>query len=148
MFGPVCNAMGRPGLTARMSMIGAIIMPIAFLIGIRFGALGLAVAWLCACPVFALICARMAGGLIGLRLRALSRVVAPGFISAAAMAFVVMGADHLLPPLAAPVRLAILVAVGAGSFAGLLALVSRETIHELIELVVRRKPPAAEPAPA
>jgi O-antigen/teichoic acid export membrane protein len=147
MFPPVCNAMGRPGLSARIAIIGAVIMPVAFLVGIRFGALGLAVAWLCAYPVFALVTAHIAGGLIGLRFRTLAASVAPGFISATAMALVVMGVDSLLPPLAAPIRLTILVAVGAGSFVGLLALVSRETIRELIELVIRRRPPASEAEP-
>jgi len=146
MFPPMCNAMGRPGLSARIAMIGALIMPVAFLIGIRFGTIGLAFAWLCAYPVFALITARLAGRLIALDFRTLSQSVAPGFVCATAMALVVMGADHLLPPLAAPLRLLMLVGVGGASFAGLLMLVSRETIHELVALVVRRKPPEAEPA--
>jgi len=145
MFPPVCNAMGRPGLSARIAIIGALIMPAAFLVGIRFGAMGLALAWLCAYPIFALITARIAGGLIGLRFRTLSAAVAPGFISATAMAVVVMGFDRLLPPMAAPVRLLLLVGVGGASFVGLLALVSRETIRELIALVVRRKPPEPDP---
>lgn len=148
MFPPVCNAMGRPGLSARIAIIGAAIMPIAFLIGIRFGAIGLAAAWLCAYPVFALITARIAGSLIGLDFRTLIASFAPGFVSATAMALVVMAADRLLPPLAAPIRLLILVAIGGSSFAGLLTLVSRETIHELVTLVLRRKPPEPQPDPA
>ena len=145
MFPPVCNAMGRPGLSAQIAMLGAIIMPAAFLVGIRFGAIGLAAAWLCAYPVFALVTARIAGSLIGLRFRTLLQSVAPGFVAATAMALVVMGVDRILPPLAAPLRLALLVCVGGASFAGLLALVSRETISELIALVVRRRSPSTEP---
>jgi len=141
LFPPVCNAMGRPGLSARIAMIGAIIMPLAFLFGIRFGTIGLAVAWLCAYPVFALITARIAGGLVGLTFRTLASAVAPGFIAASLMALVVMGIDRLLPPLSAPIRLGLLAGIGGASFVGLLALVSRETINELIALVVRRKPP-------
>jgi O-antigen/teichoic acid export membrane protein len=141
MFPPVCNAMGRPGLSARIAMIGALIMPAAFLIGIRYGAIGLATAWLCAYPLFALITARLAGRLIGLDFRTLTRAVAPGFVAATAMALIVMAVDLLLPPLAAPLRLLLLVGIGASAFAGLLALVSRETIRELIALVVRRKAP-------
>ncbi|MBB5987697.1 lipopolysaccharide biosynthesis protein [Sphingobium lignivorans] len=141
MFPPVCNAMGRPGLSARIAMIGAVIMPVAFLIGIRFGALGLAMAWLCAFPLFALVTARVAGRLIGLSFAEVGRAVAPGFISAAAMALIVLGTDSLLPGMAAPIRLLVLVAIGAGSFVALLALVSRETIDDLAALLLRRRPP-------
>lgn len=148
MFPPLCNAMGRPGLTARIAMIGALIMPAAFLIGIRFGATGLATAWLCAYPLFALITARIAGALVGLRFGTLAAAVAPGFVSAAAMAFVVMGVDHLLPPMAAPLRLILLVTVGGASFIGLLALVSRDTIAELAALLIRRSAPAPAPGGA
>src|SRR3546814_3727240 len=42
MFAPVSNALGRPGTTARIAAVGAVLMPAAFLIGIRFGAIGLA----------------------------------------------------------------------------------------------------------
>ena len=146
MFPTLCNAMGRPGLSARIAMIGALIMPAAFLIGIRFGAIGLAAAWLAAYPLFALVTAHLAGRLVGLSLRTVIGAAAPGFVSAAAMALVVLGIDHLLPPLAAPIRLAILVAVGGASFAGLLALVSPETIRDLFALVIRRRAPEAEPA--
>ena len=145
MFPTLCNAMGRPGLSARIAMIGALIMPAAFLVGIRFGAIGLAAAWLAAYPVFAIVTAHLAGRLVGLTLPTLAQAVAPGFVSAAAMALIVLCADHLLPPLAAPIRLALLVAVGGASFVGLLALVSRETIRDLFALVIRRRAPVDSP---
>src|SRR3546814_17483958 len=61
LFAPVSNALGRPGPTARIAAVGAVLMPAAILIGIRFGAIGLAWAWLLAFPIFTLITARMAG---------------------------------------------------------------------------------------
>lgn len=140
MFPPVCNAMGRPGLTARIALVGAILMPTGFLIGIRFGAIGLAATWLVGYPLFAVFTARFAGALIDLKARALIGAIAPGFIAASIMALLVLFADSQLPPLAAPLRLAILVALGAVSFTGLLAAVSRDTIRELAALLLRRKP--------
>lgn len=148
MFPPVCNAMGRPGLSARIALIGAIIMPAAFLIGINVGAIGLAWAWVCAYPLFALATAIIAGRLIDLSLVALLRAILPGAVSALIMHGIVLAADMVLPPLAAPLRLAALVAVGAASFAAMLALVSPTTIRELVNLVVRRESPAAAEVPA
>ncbi|HEX7853156.1 MAG TPA: lipopolysaccharide biosynthesis protein [Sphingobium sp.] len=140
MFPPMCNAIGRPGQGARIAMIGAIIMPVSFLIGIHFGGLGLAWAWLLGYPVFALSTAHLAGRLVGLTFGPLLRAVAPGIMAAAAMAALVAAADHLLLPagLAPAERLGILVAIGAAGYAGLLILLARETVRELIDLVSGR----------
>jgi len=138
MFPPMCNAMGRPGLGARIALIGAVIMPLAFLVGIQFGALGLAWAWLTGYPLFALLTARIAGRVIGLELRRLLRAVAPGFIAAVVMAIIVMLADGMLPPMAAGLRLVLLAGIGAVSYMAVLAIVSPETVKELAALVAGR----------
>lgn len=150
MFPPMCNAIGRPGLGARIAMIGAIIMPVAFLIGIQFGAVGLAWAWLLGYPVFALSTAHQAGRLVGLTFGPLLRAVAPGIAAAAAMAAVVFATDHLLLPsgLAAPLRLGLLVVIGGVSYLALLLLLARETVRELIGLVTGKGIGAIDGMPA
>lgn len=142
MFAPVSNALGRPGVTAQVSMVGAIIMPVAFWIGIRFGAIGLAWAWLLAFPLLTFATVRLAGKPMGLRFRDLGTAILPAILCAAAMALVVAGIDRILPPLAAPVRLGALVSAGAASFAAILFLFARATMDELIGLVVHRTAPA------
>ena len=144
MFPPVCNALGRPGLTTAISAAGALIMPLAFLLGIRFGAIGLAWAWLLAYPVFTLVTIRIAGKPFGLRLSALMRAVAPGVICSSAMSLIVLAFDYVLPAdFAAPMRLAILVAAGGVSFALLLLIFARATFNDLIRLIIRRQAEAA-----
>ncbi|BBD01392.1 MULTISPECIES: lipopolysaccharide biosynthesis protein [Sphingobium] len=146
MFAPVSNALGRPGTTARVAAVGAVLMPIAFLIGIQFGAIGLAWAWLAAFPVLTGVTAWLAGGPMGLRFADLIRAAAPGLGCAVLMAGMVMIVDRLLPPLAAPVRLAILVPAGGLAFLAALMLCARGTVMELVALVVRRAPPVQAPA--
>ncbi|MGE4321494.1 MAG: lipopolysaccharide biosynthesis protein [Sphingobium sp.] len=144
MFAPVSNALGRPGTTARIAGIGAIMMPTAFLVGIQFGTIGLAWAWLCASPLLTLATARMAGAPIGLRIVDVIRAAAPGLGCAIMMAGVVMAIDAALPPLSAPMRLAVLVPGGVLAFMAALTLCARGTLIELIRLVVHRSAP--EPA--
>ncbi|MCP1470170.1 O-antigen/teichoic acid export membrane protein [Sphingobium sp. OAS761] len=146
MFAPVSNALGRPGTTAQVAAVGAVLMPAAFLIGIQFGAVGLAWAWLIAFPVLTAVTARLAGGPMGLQARDLIRAAAPGVICSALMAGVVMAIDALLPPLAAPVRLGVLVPAGGLAFLAALFLCARSTLMDLIALVVRRRAPAPAPA--
>lgn len=142
MFAPVSNAMGRPGTTARIAAVGAVLMPSAFLIGVQFGAIGLAWAWLGAFPILTLITTRLAGAPMGLRVGDLARAAAPGLGCAILMAGVVMGVDRMLPPLPAPTRLALLVPAGGAAFLAALALCARSTLQELLALVIRRAPPA------
>ena len=148
MFPPLCNALGRPGLNTLISGIGAVIMPVAFLVGIRFGAVGLAWAWLTAYPLFAMITVWIAGKPLGLRIRDLVPAVAPGAGCATGMALIVLTCNHLLPESMAPyIHLAALVGTGGLVFAVLLVLFARSSITDLIRIIVRRRqPPIAPPA--
>lgn len=146
MFAPVSNALGRPGTTARVAAVGAVLMPAAFLIGIRFGAIGLAWAWLGAFPILTAVTARLAGGPMGLRFADMIRAAAPGLGCSILMAGVVTAVDHMLPPLAAPVRLGLLVPTGGIAFFAALMLCARGTVMELVALVIRRAPPVQAPA--
>ena len=146
MFAPVSNALGRPGLTARIAAVGAVLMPTAFLIGIQFGAIGLAWAWLCSFPLLTAVTAKLAGGPMGLRLSDLVRAAAPGLGCSILMAGAVMAVDSMLPPLPSIARLGLLVPTGAVAFLAALTLCARGTLMELVALVIRRTPPATAAA--
>ncbi len=142
MFAPVSNALGRPGTSARIAGVGAVLMPCAFLIGIQFGPIGLAWAWLAAFPLLTLLTARLAGAPLGLRFGDVARAAAPGLGCAILMAGVVLAVDRLLPAMPAPVRLGVLVPTGAVAFLAALLLCARGTLVELVNLVIRREAPA------
>ncbi|RJF94136.1 lipopolysaccharide biosynthesis protein [Sphingomonas cavernae] len=143
LLAPALNAKGQPGLTARIAIIGAAIMVIAFLVGSRFGVAGLAWAWLFGFPVTTLAACALALPVIGARWRDLARAVAPGLIAAAGMALVAWAGDSMLPPLAPLPHLLALIALGGLSYAALLLLFARATLDELLRLVFRRRPAAA-----
>ncbi len=146
MFAPVSNALGRPGLTARIAAVGAVLMPAAFLVGIQFGAIGLAWAWLCSFPLLTIVTAKLAGGPMGLRLSDLIRAAAPGLGCSILMAGAVMAVDSMLPPLPSVARLGVLVPTGGIAFLAALTLCARGTLMELVALVIRRKPPVTAAA--
>ena len=119
-------------------------MPLAFLVGIQQGAIGLAWAWLLAYPLFTLATVRIAGAPIGLRVSDLLPAIAPGIACSAAMALIVLGVDAILPgELPAPIRLGALVAAGGASFSALVLIFARGTVDDLIRLVLRRQAPNA-----
>jgi O-antigen/teichoic acid export membrane protein len=148
LFAPVTNALGRPSLSMFTALSGAFIFPIAFLVGARWGLIGMAWAWLIAAPLLLLVTVRLSAPLIGISFWQVARAMLPGLAPALVMAIGVGLTAQLLGPLglAAPLRLAMLVALGAALYGALLWLLEREAITEVIRLVIRRQPPAAEAA--
>ena len=69
LFAPATNAVGRPGIAMINSALGAIVMPIAFLIGVQWGVIGMAAAWLLAYPLMTAIAAMTSSKAIGISLR-------------------------------------------------------------------------------
>lgn len=149
MFAPVTNALGKPSISMFASMGGAIIFPAAFLIGARWGLIGMAWAWLIAAPLLLIVTARLSAPLIGVSLTDIARAMLPGLAPALVMALGVGFADQflLLPAgIAAPIRLAMLVGMGAATYGALLWLLEREALDEVVRLVLRRQAPIAESA--
>src|SRR4051812_5514672 len=132
LFAPATNALGRPRAALRVAMAGAVIMPIAFLIGSRYGTLGLARAWLFGFPLLTAATAVMSLPVIGAKPAALARAIAPGLLASVAMTAMVVGLDSLLPPMAAPARLTILASTGAATYAVLLFAFARSLVEEVL----------------
>lgn len=144
LYSPACDASGRPGIGVLSGAFGAAILAAGFLIGVRWGAMGLAAAWLAAYPVYLAVGTYLALPVIGARPRDLADAIAPPLLAALAMAIVVGLADgliHTWPPLP---RLAALVAIGGAVYAGWLVAFSRALVRDLIALVFKR--PLAVPA--
>jgi len=135
LFAPASNALGRPGLAVRTGLVGAALLPLAFLTGIQWGTAGLAWAWLGGMAVLLAATVEMSLPVIGIGRRALFLAVAPGFAAAAAMAGLVELLDAVLPEIGNGARLAVLVAAGIAAYAGLLFAFARPIVDELRGLI-------------
>ncbi len=142
LFTPASDARGRPGIGVRNGATGALILTIAFLVGVRWGPTGMGIAWIAAYPLYLAISAWRTLPVIGVRAREIVRAVASPAVAAIAMAAIVTLVDRSLPPLDAHWRLAVLVPVGAAVYASWMGLFARPTIRELI--AVARKQPTPE----
>ncbi|MFS0738178.1 lipopolysaccharide biosynthesis protein [Sphingomonas sp. 1P06PA] len=138
LYQPITNALGRPGIMAAISGAGAVIMPIAFLVGARHGAIGMAWGWVAGFPLLALIASILSLPVIGVRAADLARAIAPSALAGITMAVLVLALESQLPPLAPIARLALLVPAGALAYFGALALVARPLLAELWRLARRR----------
>ncbi len=145
LFAPAINAIGHPRITMQASLLGAAIMPLAFIVGVRWGGEGLAWAWLLAFPAVPLFTFLRARRLLDLTSRRLAAAIAPGIGAAAMMALAVAAIAQGLSPWHPVPRLALLVAAGGLIYGGILFAFSRATLDELAGLVLRRQ---AAPDPA
>ncbi|MEO9633251.1 MAG: lipopolysaccharide biosynthesis protein [Parasphingorhabdus sp.] len=146
LFTPANNALGRPQVTARTNMFGAILMPVTFLIGIQFGVYGLAWGWVIAFPLLTIFTFLQSRRHIGIDAWEVAQAVWPGLSASLAMGAVVYLVDQTLPDMIVYLRLFLLVAAGGLAYVGLLYILAKPTLIEVIQLIVRRKPP--EPVPA
>jgi len=140
LFAPASNALGRPGMAVRTGLVGAALMPLAFLAGIQWGTAGLAWAWLAGMAVLLAATIEMSLPVIGISRRALFLAVAPGLAASATMAGLVEVADSLLGEgIGSGARLATLVAVGIAAYAGLLFAFARPIVDEVFGLIRPRR---------
>jgi O-antigen/teichoic acid export membrane protein len=144
LFAPAINALGHARITVRCTLFGAVLMPIAFVLGLQWGMAGLAWSWVIAFPLVPLVTFLQARGKLGINAGQLAAAVAPGLLASMAMAVVVFALGRELGSFAPWLRLVMEIGIGAAAYAGLLFVFSRGTLVELSGLVFRRRPdPAA-----
>ncbi|MEO1489532.1 MAG: lipopolysaccharide biosynthesis protein [Pseudomonadota bacterium] len=138
---PGTNAMGRPKVYLFTSVCGALIMPVAFLIGISAGTMGLVHAWWIAAPLLCGITLTATLPRIALSPLALARTLAPIALACGLMSFTVASFQALVP-LAIPfVSLITSAALGAGVYGVTLWLVARS---EMLEAWAMLRPAPAQ----
>lgn len=138
LFAPATNAIGRPGIALSNAIAGGIILPLAFLIGVQGGVIGLATGWLAGMILLTLVSAARALPVIGTPGLALARAIAPGLLASAAMAALVLAVDAMLPILPPAARLGVLAATGAVAYAALLWFFARSLVREAWSLLRKR----------
>ena len=146
LFAPALNALGLPNIVVRNSLFGALLMPSVYLFAVNYGADGLAWGWLVAFPILLIFTIYQARPHIGFTLSGLAGAVVPGFAAAAIMAALVWAVDHMVlkalwPDVPALIHLAVLAVAGGLAYAAMLWFGARATFMEVVNLLVKRKPP-------
>ncbi len=146
----VLNVKGDAGWTMRLGVATALLLPPAFFVASRWGAVGIALVWVLVYPLFTIPLYRRIHQRIALAARAFVSVLWPTLRGAVAMLAAVVVARLTLPadwPLA--VRFGMLVGVGVATYAGAAAWPQRQRLGRLLALVWRplSQGPLARPEP-
>jgi O-antigen/teichoic acid export membrane protein len=140
MFAPATNAIGRPGIATRSAILGALIMPAAFLIGVLADeARGIALAWLLGYPLLTVLTARWALLAIGVTMRQVLAALWPPLLAGSVMLGAVSAVDVVADGLSQPQRLALLTMLGGLTYGLVLILFASERLREVLDYMRRRR---------
>lgn len=134
------NAIGASRFVMRTMGFSAFGMPMAFLVGSRWGAQGIAAAWAVMYPAITFPLCYAISKRTGLRLRDYVYSVTPAFGASLVMVCVVLLTRWMLPAtVGQPFRLALLVGAGMLAYLGALFSVFRKRVVSLVGAVVRTR---------
>ncbi|MCZ8018547.1 lipopolysaccharide biosynthesis protein [Novosphingobium sp.] len=140
MFAPATSAIGRPGIATRSAILGALIMPAAFLTGVLVDeARGIALAWLLGYPLLTAITAHWSLPIIGATKRQLLAALWPPVLAGGVMIGAVTAADMVAGSLSPVLRLVLLTATGGVSYGLAMLLFAPERLREVLDYARRRK---------
>lgn len=129
------QALGEAGVDLRNTLTGIAILPLCFLAGGQFGAVGLAAAWLAGLPTLMLLNLRRASVHLGFGVGGVARALAPPVVISLAMAAAIHLAAHVLDARAGTiVGVGVLALVGAGTYLASLWLFDKESARSLLVL--------------
>ena len=142
---PTVTAIGKEKVYLASSIAGALIFAGAFLIGVRFGPMGLVHAWWVAAPLLLVVTLALVLPHVELSPARLLGAALPAAAGCAVMAFAVMALRSLLPADMHPaLTLGLLAASGAATYAATLFLIWDDIVKDSIRML-RQPRPAAQP---
>lgn len=113
---PATNAIGLPRIYVATSIIGAMVFPLCFMMGIQAGPMGLVHAWWVAAPLLLLATLALTLPAIHVKTADLLHEIWPVIVATAVMAASVFAARHYVSGLLPPLQLLVLVPVGAVTY--------------------------------
>jgi O-antigen/teichoic acid export membrane protein len=146
LFAPATNARGVPKAALRITMIGSVVMPCAFLIGSQWGVTGFAWGWVGGMAVLTTATVTLSGRIIGLTLSGLATALAPPLAAALTMGAGVALALAVMPPMLPLPTLVLAVLLGVALYLAALRLIAPDRLAEALRFARTRG--ENEPAPA
>jgi len=132
---PVLNAIGESRFAMWNTVLGLVVLPVAFYWGVRRGTGGLAAGWVIAHPLVLFWLYRRTFRRIEMNVGAYLRALWPAFSGVAVMVSVILSVRYLFPVTAPIGSLAIDIGAGAAAYSVMLLTVHRERIRSLRRLL-------------
>jgi O-antigen/teichoic acid export membrane protein len=139
LFAPAVNARGFPGIPLRVTILGSVAMPLAFLAGSQMGLAGFAWGWVGGMAVLLVATILLSQRALGFSLTGLARAILPPLIAALVMAGGVALMLRALPQAVLPLAaLAGAVVLGVALYLGALRLIAPDRLTEALHFARNR----------
>ena len=142
---PATNATGHARISVYTGLIGAVLFPLCFLVGITNGPFGLVHAWWVAAPVLLIATLVLTLPIVQVGAMQFLRAILPAAVGCLVMACAVAAVRTILPDWPAPLRLLALAMVGALTYAAVMWFGWRALVDESLDLIRRRPLSVPEP---
>jgi O-antigen/teichoic acid export membrane protein len=136
---PLLVAVGRPSIPLVNGLLQAIVLPLAFLVGSRWGITGVAVGWLVAWPILYLIVTAQTLRVLGLPVATYLHALRHAIGASIMMALAVVAVRQLTPGGISLPALILECLVGALSYVAYHAAFNRTTLRDVLETLKLRK---------
>lgn len=148
LFAPATNARGHPGIPLRVTMLGAVVMPIAFFTGSHWGVTGFAWGWVGGMATLTVATIALSRRVLMFSLAGLVRAIVPPLAAALVMAGGVAAMLHFVIPVTIPlVALVVAVVLGVALYLGTMWLIAPDRLTEALRFIRNRgEPDALTPA--
>jgi len=134
LFATAASAIGRADLEVRNTLVGALVLPVAFLVGVQASLTGLAASWLVAVPIILAVTLPWTCAAMGLSTSSVLTAVRGPLIGGVAMYGAVLATRAALIDIEEVIRLPILIVAGAVSYLLVVALADRAIWGDLRRL--------------
>jgi teichuronic acid exporter len=132
----VLNVVGDSAYGMWSSIIMAVVLPAAFIIGSHWGNAGIAAAWMIGFPIVAIPVTARVFKKVELPWKEFFRVLSPSITGCLMMTAAILALKDILPPhYSLPVRLALLVLSGAVAYIGIAGALSYSRRHALMRAI-------------
>ena len=140
LYSPALTAIGKPQVSFWNVVIGAVLMPLAFLLGVRWGIIGICVTWCFGYPILLIIISYRSLKHLGLSIKEFFSGIMASFTGSMVM-FVAVAAmrNSMLSEMSPIPKGSITIISGIGIYVMLTLLYNRETVYEVVELFSRKK---------
>ena len=136
LLSPVVDGLGHPGVGLRNLLTFSALLPAAMAVGTNWGIVGVSCGLVGASAVALIINFHRSLPLLGSSLREMFHSLVPSMLSGAVMYGAVLTTKvYLLAGMAAPGRLAVLIAVGAGVYGAMTMLINRDVAFGSVRLL-------------
>jgi PST family polysaccharide transporter len=143
--GRVLTAIGDTSFGMWTTFAAAVVMPVSFFVGSRWGTNGIAAVWVIVYPVITIPVYRRVFRRIGMTAGEYISSVLPAINASLLMAAVVLFSRWASSALSSPLRLVLLVIVGVLTYGAALLLFYRQRVKRIVRLIrgIRNQPPKA-----